>query len=219
MASTDNKRLEPWDELSEKSLKKVNAIANAVHAANDTIEVNLATDILKVPGQNWACVSFVSPSSTQKCGSCGMKIRGVFDKQEEAAEYVERIIKMDPHFDVFVCELYNWCLVPPDPEKISDQTYQDQTLNTLVSEYHKNRILAKEHFEERKRELVEQANDEIKRAVLQKIAEQDQEPSQDESDQDQVHSYQDPDPELGTGSTGFVTASELMDSMQKNHCC
>jgi hypothetical protein len=164
-------RLEPWDELSDKSLEKVKTVTDAIHKATDIMEHNLATDTLKVHGQNWACVSFVSPSGNQKCPSIGMKIRGVFDTHPEAVEHVKRLIKLDPVFDIFICDMYNWCLVPPDPEHIADQTYQDQELNKIISEYRKNQIYAKEHFEERKREMVEQAADEAKRAALKAIEE------------------------------------------------
>ena len=165
-------RLEPWDELPDHMLKKVNTLTDAIHNATDSKEANLATDTIKVSGQNWACVSFVSPSSNQKCKSIGMKIRGVFDQQSEAVEYVSRLIKLDPTFDIFVCDMYNWCLVPPDPEKIGNQTYQDETLNKLISEYRKNQIYAKEHFEERKREMVAQAADEAREAALKRMQEE-----------------------------------------------
>jgi excinuclease UvrABC nuclease subunit len=167
--NTTSKRLEPWDELPEDKLRKVQILADAAHAATDSMEVNLTTDVLKVPSQNWALVSFVSPTSNQKNASIGMKLRGVFDTREEATEHIKRLIKLDPMFDIFICEMYNWCLVPPDPELIADQNYQDETLNKLVSEYRKNQIFAKEHFEERKRELIEQAADEAKAAALKKL--------------------------------------------------
>jgi excinuclease UvrABC nuclease subunit len=166
-----SKKYEPWEELPEKSLKKVNALTDAIHKATDNIEYNLATDTIKVPGQNWACVSFVSPTSNQKNNSIGMKIRGVFDKQEEAVEYVKKLIRLDPTFDIFICEMYNWCLVPPDPEKINDQVYQNEELNKIISEYRKNQIYAKEHFEERKREMVEFAAEQAKQDALRKINE------------------------------------------------
>ena len=175
------KRLDPWDELPEPALAKVRAVTDAIHKATDSIEVNLETDIIKVPGQNWACVSFVSPTSNQKSSAMGMKIRGCFDHREEAVEHVKRLIKLDPSFDIFICDMYNWCLVPPDPEHISDQTYQDQTLNKIISEYKKNQIYAKEHFEERKREMMEQAADEAKRAALKRIEEESQRQLEEES--------------------------------------
>ena len=165
-------RLDPLDELSDKSLKKIQAVTEAIHKTIDNQEYTLATDTVKVPGQNWACVSFVSPNSGQKCDSIGMKLRGVFDLHSEATEHAKKLSKIDQVFDVFVCSMYEWCLVPPDPAHISDQVYQNETLHTMITEYNKNQIYAKEHFEERKKELMLQAAEEAKQAALKKIEEE-----------------------------------------------
>jgi excinuclease UvrABC nuclease subunit len=172
MDSGNTKRYEPWEELPQKNLDKVKKLTEATHKAINNIEVNLATDVIKVPGQNWVCVSFVSPDGNQKSKQMGMKIRGVFDQHSEAVEHVKRLIRLDPAFDIYVCEMYNWCLIPPDPEMINDQTYQNEELNKIIGEYRKNQIYAKEHFEERKRELMEQAADEARRAALASLEEE-----------------------------------------------
>jgi hypothetical protein len=198
MSETQSTRLEPWDELPADKLKKVQILADAAHKATDSKEINLSTDVLKVPGQNWALVSFVSPNSNQKHTSIGMKIRGVFDTREEANDHIKRLIKLDPIFDIYVCEMYNWCLVPPDPDLIADQTYQEDQLNALVSEYRKNQIYAKEHFEERKRELIEQAGDEAKRNALKKMEEEESTGTEETVDADET------------------TPSAIMDSMLNN---
>jgi hypothetical protein len=207
----EQKRLEPWEELPEKSLKKVKAVTDAIHKATDNKEENLATDPIKVPGQNWACVSFVSPTGAQKCDFLGMKIRGIFDKHTEAVDYVKRLIKLDPTFDIFICSMYEWCLVPPDPEHVNDQNYQDEALNTLISEYRKNQIFAKEHFEERKRELVAQAADEVRRAALQKIQEESENELSDSLEKlnnDELHIRA----ESGAESLGVYEVTELESS-------
>ena len=103
-----------------------------------------------------------------------MKIRGIFDQHSEAVDHVKRLIRLDPMFDIYICEMYNWCLIPPDPEMIQDQTYQNEELNKIISEYRKNQIFAKEHFEERKREMMEQAAEEAKAMALKKIQEQEE---------------------------------------------
>jgi len=186
--NTNTKRYEPWEELPQKNLDKVNKLTEATHKAINNIEVNLATDVIKVPGQNWACVSFVSPDGNQKNKNMGMKIRGVFDQHSEAVEYVKRLIRLDPTFDIYVCEMYNWCLIPPDPEMINDQTYQNEELNKIIGEYRKNQIYAKEHFEERKRELMEQAADEARRAALESLEEDSPEESPEVSPTDLMNS-------------------------------
>ena len=226
----ENKRLEPWEDLSPANIKKIEAVTEAVHKATDSKEYNLATDPIKVSGQNWACVSFVSPTANQKCQSIGMKIRGIFDQHSEAVDHVKRLIRLDPTFDIYICSMYEWCLVPPDPEHISDQTYQDESLNTLISEYRKNQIFAKEHFEERKRELIEQAADEVRRSALQRIQEEsERELSNSLNDlntnechiraegvvnENSIVDITDLEPSLiGEPVPGEVTASELMDQM------
>ena len=115
--------------------------------------------------------------------------------------------------------MYNWCLVPPDPEKIADQTYQDQTLNSIISEYKKNQIYAKEHFEERKNEMVEQAKDEAKRAVLQRIEEEaNRQASESTVDDDRIVDVTEID-STGTvvdencAPSDTMSASEVMNSL------
>ena len=103
--------------------------------------------------------------------------------------------------------MYNWCLVPPDPEHITDQTYQDEELNKIISEYRKNQIYAKEHFEERKRELMQQAADEAKRAALMTI---DEVVGIDELN-DKFASVTSDD--VVNASEDVVSASDLMNSM------
>jgi hypothetical protein len=134
ITTMEKKRYEPWEELPEANLKKVRALTEAVHSATDSKEYNLQTDTTKVPGQNWACVSFVSPSGNQKNTNMGMKIRGVFDLHSEAVEYVKRLIRLDPVFDIYICEMYDWCLIPPDPDKISNQEYQEEELNKIITQ-------------------------------------------------------------------------------------
>lgn len=209
-------KLDLLDELPADKLEKVKMVSDAIHKATDTIEANLETDPIKVPGQNWACVSFVSPSSNQKSQSIGMKIRGCFDHREEAVEHVKRLIRLDPSFDIFICDMYNWCLVPPDPEKITDQTYQDQTLNTIISEYKKNQVFAKEHFEERKRELMEQAADEARAAVLRRMEEESQRELENAQPplEPSPEGFKDiTEVEFDNESSGTVSASEVMASM------
>ena len=217
MSNTEKQRLEPWDELPADKLKKVQILADAAHKATDSIEINLATDILKVSGQNWALVSFVSPTSNQKCKSIGMKIRGVFDTREEATDHIKRLIRLDPSFDIFICEMYNWCLVPPDPDLIKDQVYQEEQLNNLVSEYRRNQIYAKEHFEERKRELVEQAADEAKRAALKRLESELTESENIKEIEESEYENPDSDPVLNLKELND-SVKNIMDSMLNDEC-
>lgn len=120
---------------------------------------HLEEDIITVPGQRFALVSFVGPMARQKTEQCGMKVRGVFATREEAAAHVKRLQKFDPLFDVFMLEVGKWVCVPPDIEKIEDVQYQEEYLQTLISGYKQNQEEARRHFQERKMAVMEQGLD------------------------------------------------------------
>ena len=122
---------------------------------NPQTEVDiLEEDLITVPGQLYALVSFVSPTGNQKNAQCGMKIRGVFPTRDEANAHVRRLQKTDPKFDVYLVDMYKWLVVPPDPSQIADQQFQEKYLQDLVSSYHENQLAAKQHFEERKQAVM-----------------------------------------------------------------
>tara|TARA_Y100000389_G_scaffold6526_1_gene6257 strand:- start:6045 stop:6599 length:555 start_codon:yes stop_codon:yes gene_type:complete len=139
---------------------------------NNIHEEYLTTDVLQVPNQKYALVSFVSPDSKQKHNNLAMKIRGVFPTVEEAREHSGRIMKKDKWFDVYVVEMYNWVLIPPNPEEITDQQHQDEMLNTMVKEYRHQQDSANEMFEERKREMINNANENTEKQKEKNAAEE-----------------------------------------------
>lgn len=119
----------------------------------------LEDDIITVPGQAYALVSFVSPTGNQKCDTCGMKLRGVFGSKQEADSHARKLQRMDPDFDIFLLEMYKWVAVPPDASMVDNAEYQEEFLNELMKGYKKNQLLAKQHFEERKRAVMAEGLD------------------------------------------------------------
>lgn len=122
----------------------------------------LDEDFVKVSGQNYALISFVSKNSRQKLETSGgdsekigIKIRGVFGTKEEAEAHVKKLMKFDNAFDIYVTELYKWLLAPPNTDEIEDQVYQEDYLNDMVKGYKEAQLLAKQQFEERKRLIKE----------------------------------------------------------------
>ena len=114
----------------------------------------LDTDVLTVPGQLYALVSFVSPDGNQKNAQCGMKIRGCFSSAEEAQGHVRRLQKFDPTCDIYMVEMYKWVLVPPTPDMVENQEDQEEFLNNMMKEYKKSQEAARVSFEERKRAVM-----------------------------------------------------------------
>lgn len=119
----------------------------------------LKPDSMKIPGQNYALISVVSPQSNQKNDTCGVKIKGVFDTVEEAQHYAKKINQLDPLFDVYLVELYKWLPIPPNADMIQNQEYQDNMLNTIIKSHVEEQQKASAFFEERKLELMKGKGD------------------------------------------------------------
>jgi hypothetical protein len=115
---------------------------------------SLEQDYLTVPGQLFACISFVGPDLPQKNDKMGMKIRGCFPSKDEAASHAKRLQKDDALVDIYVVDMYKWLLIPPDREQIEDVHYQNEKLEEIMSKYRANQSAAASMFEKRKRDMV-----------------------------------------------------------------
>lgn len=113
----------------------------------------LEPDSFTIPGQKYALINVVSPSSSQKHDTCAVKIKGVFDNIDDAKNHAKKLQKLDPTFDVFLVEMYKWLPIPPTMKDIQDQVFQDEKLNEIITEHANEQIRTKEFFEERKQQL------------------------------------------------------------------
>ena len=108
-------------------------------------------------GQNYALISVVAPQSTQQANTCAVKIKGVFETKEDAQNYVKKLMQIDNSFDIFLVEMGKWLAIPPNIKSIEDQEYQEKELNDIIKGHKEQQILAKSHFEQRKREEMDKA--------------------------------------------------------------
>ena len=115
---------------------------------------SLEQDYLTVPGQNFACLSFVGPDLPQKNEQLGMKIRGCFSTRDEAANHAKRLQKEDALVDIYVVDMYKWLLIPPNRDQIEDVHYQNEKLEEIMAGYRKNQSQAASMFEKRKRDMM-----------------------------------------------------------------
>jgi hypothetical protein len=120
---------------------------------------SLEADYLTVPGQLFACVSFVGPDLPQKNDKFGMKIRGCFPTRDEAGTHAKRLQKEDAIVDIYVVDMYKWLLIPPDREQIADTHYQNEKLEEIMTKYRANQSQAAAMFEKRKRDMMAKPQD------------------------------------------------------------
>jgi len=114
----------------------------------------LEQDYTVVPGQLFACLSVVGPECPQKTDKFGIKIRGCFATNTEAAAHAKRLQKEDATFDIYVVDMYKWLLIPPDREQIEDTHYADGKLEEMMVAYKENQAQGKSMFEQRKRDMM-----------------------------------------------------------------
>ena len=114
----------------------------------------LTCDYTTVPGQLYACISFVGPEQPQKNELLGMKIRGCFPDREGAAAHAKRLQKEDSTFDIYVVDMYKWLLIPPKADAVEDVHYTNEKLEEIMAGYRQNSAEASAHFEKRKRDMM-----------------------------------------------------------------
>jgi hypothetical protein len=84
----------------------------------------------------------------------GIKVRGVFASEAEAASRAKRLQKSDPSFNIYLGSVGKWMAWEPDPNKVADQEYANDELNTLMKKYRENEESRDQFYTEQKRSRV-----------------------------------------------------------------
>lgn len=87
----------------------------------------------------------------------GLKIRGVYNSQEEAELRCKKIREFDPNHDIYVGPIGMWIPWDPDAYKTGRVEFMEEELNQLHSEKLKNEAKAKEEFDRRIKETKQKA--------------------------------------------------------------
>jgi len=87
----------------------------------------------------------------------GLKVRGVFNTQEEAEMKCKKLREIDPNHDIFVGPVGMWIPFDPDAYKTGRVEFMEEELNQLHHEKLKNETKAKEEFERRIKETKKKA--------------------------------------------------------------
>ena len=122
----------------------------------------LDEDIVHSGDLRYALISFVTDEGRQRLegvsGKVAVKIRGAFATKEEANAHIKRLMKTDGDFDVYLVDMYKWLLIPPG-DNVQDVEYQEEFLSEMMKSYKESQLNAKQHFQERKRLVMEKGLD------------------------------------------------------------
>jgi hypothetical protein len=112
---------------------------------------------VRVEGQNYALISFVSPGGAQKADTLGFRIYGAFETVEAAREHAALVNASDAAFDVYVVEMRKWCAWHPDPMDVAEKVYTDKRLDEMIRAHREAQDEAQRAYEERLALAVNQA--------------------------------------------------------------
>tara|TARA_Y100001954_G_C15815521_1_gene607300 strand:- start:1578 stop:2672 length:1095 start_codon:yes stop_codon:yes gene_type:complete len=122
---------------------------NLTEQPSDDVEANVLSDNMKkcdikqdsklnyenqltndnpIKNQTWCCISFLTPQNSKVYG---FKVRGVFATSEEASDLAKRLQQSDIYNHIYVASVSNWLEWEPDPDKIEDQVYENEMLNSI----------------------------------------------------------------------------------------
>lgn len=87
----------------------------------------------------------------------GIKVRGVFATEAEAQARGKRLQKTDPMMNIYQGHVGKWMAWEPDPNKITDQEYANEQLNTLMKKYRENEESREVFYSEQKKRRMGQA--------------------------------------------------------------
>ena len=92
----------------------------------------------------------------------GLKVRGVYETYKEAEIRAKALQRRDRSFHVFVGTVGAWLPWNPEADKIQNEEYLEDELNTLIQEYKKNQVHKDMLYEQEKQD---RKNDVIKKKI------------------------------------------------------
>jgi hypothetical protein len=124
-------------------------------------KIDYLTSDPEIPGQKWACLSFLTPELIKNCDIRSVKVRGCYSTEAEAKNRCEELQRIDGLHNVYVAPVGHWLPWCDDPEKATDFEYAEGELNKLMKAYKKNQESAKMLHEQRKTDLVNESINQV----------------------------------------------------------
>ena len=84
----------------------------------------------------------------------GIKVRGVFASEAEAAVRAKKLQRSDPNFNIYMGSVGKWMAWEPEPSKVGEQEYANEQLNTLMKKYRENEDARDTFYNEQKTKRV-----------------------------------------------------------------
>lgn len=129
------------DLFGELSQPQQRCLAEEKEDSTEVPLVALEEDFVKVPGQNFAVLSFIDSLQYKGLKLEGhmslpmhlIKVRGVFKTLESAEAHVKLQRKMDAHFDYHIVTTHKWTTI--GAHMASEQEWESEIVNSNMQSY------------------------------------------------------------------------------------
>jgi len=149
---TPKPELDPIADIPDDIKARVDAALDKTYEP-PKVEMLLERDTTLPAGQNFAIISFCGPTMPQKHDQFCLKIKGVYDTEDQARVAAKKMQSADPTYVLGVIGMGEWGVYPPDFDRIADQEYADDKLNEILGAHDKENERTKWYYETRKEML------------------------------------------------------------------
>lgn len=119
--------------------------------------INCLNEDPPIINQRWICISFLTTTNGVEKKIKAFKIRGTYEKYDDALKRADYLRNIDKHFDIFIGEVGKWLPCNSDVENAEEQQYAEKELNDLMSNYKDNLKTNADNEAERKKDLLKNA--------------------------------------------------------------
>jgi len=119
--------------------------------------IDYLTEDPYISGQRYCLVTIIGPHVQPKADVWGIKVRYVGETMDQMKKMAKQLRKMDPDYNIFIMEVGKFGPLNVLPEQVAENEYLEEKLNEMVKGYLENQELAKQHWHERKNEMLKSA--------------------------------------------------------------
>lgn len=101
----------------------------------------------------------------------GVKFRGSFASYKDAERHAKNMREFEPGHNVYVMPTGKWGPIDFEADEVQNQDYLNDQLNTLMGKYHENIHQRNQFYAERKREMLDDAQNKNKMTTKQRLQE------------------------------------------------
>lgn len=158
------------DNTPHDNIQNEHELTNMPYKPNEKYtKIDALDEDTPIQGQQFICISFLSPEGVMNTKARAVKFRGAFPTYEKAKAHAAKLQKEDPYFDIFVGEGGKWLLWDPDPHSVENVKFGNKDMQKLEDTRNKRQQQKLNELVARKKEIADKKTASHSRTVAEKI--------------------------------------------------